>query len=457
MTTSRTFPVVSSMNYDVVIAGGGTTGIAAALASARAGARTLIIESLGFLGGNATNIPAWLGFHDLSGNRVVGGIAQELVEQMQAAGGATKQYLDPICGSVVGTAGGWVKIVAMRSVLDAGVDVLLHSLVVDAEMAASRVQGVYVQNKGGLHYISGDVVIDCTDSGDVARVAGVSMHRGRSGDGRTQVSSWMVTIGHVDFEKTLAYFATNPAQEIRPFPLKDPDALLKQMREADVFVLGAFRNLIQKAKADGTDLARDVLPGIGFTRWGEFGTVASRVIDVDPNDAGSMTRAEIDGMQQTEVWITFLRNYVPGFEACRLVNTPSHIGMRETNHMAGEYTLTEDDLMSGRTFGDAIGRAGYHLDIHPPEHSDIETKAPPAYQIPYRIMAPQGVEGLLVAGRAMSATHEAFSSIRVIPILMACGEAAGAAAALALQRSTTVRDVPIAELQTRLRNAGAII
>lgn len=454
---THTFPIASTTHYDVVIAGGGTTGIAAAVAAARAGARTLIIDALGFLGGNATNIPAWLGFHDLSGVRVVGGIAAEFIERMQAAGGATSQRLDPICGSVVGTSGGWVKIIAMRMAESAGVDVLLHSLVVDVEMEGSHLRGLYVQNKGGLHHISAGVVIDCTDSGDAARMAGVPLTRGRAGDGRTQVASWMVTIGNVDFDRVLDYFAADPAGEIRPFPLADPDALLRQMREADVFVLGAFRKLIRKARADGMDLPRDVVPGIAFPRWGEFGTVASRVVDVDPNDPASFTRAEAAGMAQIGVWLEFLQRYVPGFERCRLVTTPSHIGMRETVHMAGDYTLTEEDLLAGRHFPDAIARGGYHLDIHPPEHADIETKSPPAYQIPFRTMLPAGVEGLLVAGRAMSATHEAFSSIRVIPILMACGQAAGAAAALTLRHGASLREVPIETLRAALRDAGAII
>jgi hypothetical protein len=201
---------------------------------------------------------------------------------------------------------------------------------------------------------------------------------------------------------------------------------------------------------------------VAYPPRGEIMHVGVRVEDVDPNDAESYTRAEIEGARQAQLWMTFLRTYVPGCERCRLVTTPSHIGMRETNHMVGEYTLTRDDLMAGRTFEDAIALGGYHLDIHTPDHGGTETERPPAYQIPYRCLVPgrakgQAVDGLLVAGRCISATHEALSSTRVIPISMAQGQAAGTAAALAARLGVEVREVPIGELRAQLGRDGAIL
>jgi hypothetical protein len=247
----------------------------------------------------------------------------------------------------------------------------------------------------------------------------------------------------------LAYFAANPDQ-IRPFPLKDPEALLDQMHQAEVFVMGSFKRLIQQAKADGLPLPRDIFPGVAFPKIGEVMHVASRVEDVDPNDATNNAQSQIEGMRQTQVWMEFLRRYVPGFERCRLVTTPSHIGIRETNHLDGEYLLTKDDLMTGRAFDDVIALGGYHLDIHTPDHAGLETAHPPTYQIPYRSLLPKSVDGLLVAGRAISATHEAQSSTRVIPISMAQGQAAGTAAALAARKNVNPREVDIHELQELL-------
>lgn len=450
---SKTFPIKTQHAYDVIVIGGGTTGIAAAMASARHGARTAIVESLAFLGGNAANLPAWLGFHNLQGQQVVRGIAWELIEKLRQVGGATPTYLDPITSSVTGTSGNWVKIIATQEVAAAGVAVWLQSLAVDVLTDRvnhrARVGGVYVFNREGLHLYQAQVVVDCTDTGEIAQLAGAPMVRGRPGDHKVQVSSWTVTVGDVNFEKLLAYFAANPDQ-IRPFRLTDPEALLDQMHKAEVFVMGSFKRLIQQAKADGLPLPRDVFPGVAFPKVGEVMHVASRVENVDPNDAANNARSQIEGMRQTQVWMTFLQRYVPGFERCRLVTTPSHIGIRETNHMEGEYLLIKEDLMTGRTFDDVIALGGYHLDIHTPDHAGLETSHPPTYQIPYRCLVPKGVDGLLVAGRAISATHEAQSSTRVIPISMAQGQAAGTAAALAAKQKVNPRNVDVRALQRML-------
>jgi hypothetical protein len=229
------------------------------------------------------------------------------------------------------------------------------------------------------------------------------------------------------------------------------------MRRADVFVMGSFYDLVRRARADGLALPRTFLPGVAYPPRGEIMHVGVRVEDVDPNDAENYTRAEIEGARQAQLWLTFLRTYVPGCAQCRLVTTPSHIGMRETNHMRGEYTLTRDDLMEGRMFEDAIALGGYHLDIHSPDHGGTETERPPCYQIPYRCLVPRDVDGLLVAGRCISATHEALSSTRVIPISMAQGQAAGTAAALAVRLGVNVRDVPIGALRTQLTRDHAIL
>ena len=460
--TSKTFPIKTTRQYDVVVAGGGTTGIGAAMAAARHGARTAVIEYHGFLGGNGVNIPAWMGFHNLQGQRVVGGIAEELAQKLRAVGGATEPYMDPITSSVTGINPNWLKVIAAQEVEAVGADIWLHSLVVDVETESPterpRARGVYLFNQEGLHYYEADVIVDCTDTGDAARMAGVKMVRGRAQDHKVQVSSWTVTVGNVDFGRLLQYYAQHP-REIRPFPLPDAELtrLLAQMRRAEVFVMGSFHELIRRARADGLNLPRDYLPAVAFPPRGEIMHVASRVEDVNPNDAMNYSRAEVEGMRQTQLWMEFLRRYVPGCEDCRLVSTPSHIGIRETNHMEGEYTLTREDLMTGREFEDVIALGGYHLDIHSPDHGGLQTERPPTYQIPYRCLVPRDVDGVLVAGRVISATHEALSSTRVIPISMAQGQAAGTAAALASRCGVAPRDVPVAELQRLLRQDGAIL
>ena len=222
--------------------------------------------------------------------------------------------------------------------------------------------------------------------------------------------------------------------------------------------MGSFRTLITRAIRDGIQLPRNNMPGVAFPLLGEVKTVAVRVTDVDPDDASNHTRAEEEGMRQAELWFRFVRDYVPGFQGCRISETPATIGIRETNHLVGEYVLTAEDLLSGRGFEDTIGMGGYHLDIHTPDDpSSGELRQPLAYQMPFRALLPRGVDRLLVAGRAVSATHDAMASTRVIPIGMVQGQAAGTAAALAAARGCSPRDLAVNELQDALRAQGALL
>lgn len=455
------FTVKESRDYEVVIIGGGTTGIAASIAAARTGARTALIEYNGFLGGNSAAIPAWIGFHDLRGRQVVGGIAHETIERLRDIDAATPYYMDPICSSFAGVESHWWKTLAAQMTTEAGVDVLLHSLAVDVELEQRvnrpAMTGLYVQTRDGLRRYRASAFVDCTDTGEIAHMAGAEMIRGRNTDHKVQVSSWTVTFSRVDFEKVFAHFRANPT-DIRPWPLEDAEGLLNRMESQDAFVMGSFRSLIEKANADGLNLPRDNMPGIAFPRLEQIRTVAVRVQNVDPNDPENYTRSEIEGMRQVRLWYRFLREYVPGCGQILLTDTPAMIGIRETNHMVGAYLLKAEDLLKGRKFEDVIALGGYHLDIHTPDNpSSGELQQTPMYTIPYRALQPKEVDGILVAGRAISAEHRALASTRVIPISMAQGEAAGVAAALAARNGKTPREIDVSLLQNTLRERGAIL
>ncbi len=452
----RCFDVHADGDYDVMVVGGGTTGIAAALAAAREGARTALVEALGFLGGNSAAVPAWLGFHDGVGERVVGGIAQEIVERLQRRKGATPVYTDPICGSVVGIDLSAWKLLALEAVREAGVDTLLHSRAVAVDLKGPAVCAVLCMDRAGLRRLGARAVVDCTDAGDVVRAAGGRLRRGRESDGLMQVASWTFAVEGVNFPALFDHYRRVPG-DIRPFPGVDGGERLRRMASDEVFVIGSFRSLIARARREGMSLPRDIFPGVAFPRLGRVFSVATRVEEADPLDARSLTRAEFAGAGQVPLWLDFLRRYVPGFQDCRLAWTPHQIGLRETCHTEGDYTLTADDLMAGRQFDDAIARGGYHMDVHPPDHAGLDTRRPPAYTIPYRCLLPRGIQGLLVAGRCISATHEAMASTRVIPIGMALGQAAGVAAALAARSGVEPRAVPVALLQARLREADALL
>lgn len=444
------------LSCDTVVIGGGTTGIAAAIAAARNGANTILLENNGYLGGNATGVSSWMGFHSRDGEQVIGGIALELVNKIRAKGGTTPIYPDPICGSLVVVNPNWLKVVSAQECLNERVKLLLHSRFVSVEKEDCIITGIWAFGGEGLIFIKCKNVIDCTEAGIVAMNAGETMVRGRQADGKTQVSSWLFEIGNIDFDKVFAYFLENP-DDLRPFKLDNAKEHVKRVMKQEAFVMGAFGKLVAKARKDGMELPRDNVPGVANLSSGKFMTVVSRVENVDLTDSEEISRAECEGAAQVDIWLKFLRTYVPGFEKCTLAGTFGKIGVRETSHMKGRYVLKADDILSGRVFEDSIAMGAYHLDIHSPDHGGIESRQPPVYTIPYRSLLGLKTDNLLVAGRAFSSTHEAQASTRVIPISMGIGEAAGTAAALSVAAGATARQLDITLLQATLIKQGAIV
>lgn len=447
-------------SYDVVVVGGGTTGVCAAVASARAGAKTALVEMQGFLGGNACNGMAWYGFHSTGDYRqVVAGLPLEIIERLRIMEGASAFCEDPVSGSMVQVNPTLLKLECLKMCLESGVALHLHSMVTEVECCRPGEQRVIAYCKTSRTRFVSRVLIDCTDSGDVAVQAGAQWHRGRQEDGKMQVASSTLLVGGINMREVLAYFDEHPDQ-LRPIPVPREElrALVKRMHTAPVFGMGAFPDLIAKAKKDGlTDYPRDRLVGQAFVQTGEMFLVASRVEDADPNDEAAYTKAEITGTLQMEATLKLLRGYLPGCQNARIAGSGHTIGLRETRHVIGDYFLTGEDLMRAVPFQDSIALGAYHLDVHSPDHQGIDTGHPPVYRIPYRSLLPKGLDGILIAGRAYSANHIAQASTRVIPIAGATGQAAGAAAALSVSRHRTPRDIDIQELQAALRESNAML
>lgn len=449
--------VTDIFEYDVLVVGGGTTGCCAAIAAAQNGAKTALVEYYGFLGGNATCGLPWLGFHNASQDLIIKGIPLEIVERCRNTGGGTKFHFDPICKSAVGVNGTVLKAVLAEYTKEKNIDCYFHSLAIGVNKQGDNVDGVYISNKQGCQLIKAKVIIDCTDSGDVAVLAGAKYHFGREVDNKPQISSYIMTLTGIDFDEMISYFEEHPDQ-MRPFDYGNEVMLelIGRMKTSGIFVLGAFPDIIAKAKADGVNYDRDRLIGVAFPEWGELMLVASRVEGVNPNDVANFSNAELNGLVQYKGIMELIKGYIPGGKNARLSSSGHQIGIRETRHVEGDYCLTAEDLLSGKMFEDSVALGNYHLDIHSPDHSGLESKQPPTYSIPYRALMVKGLNNMLMAGRCISATHEAMSSTRVIPISAAQGQAVGTAAAIAVKSGKSIRSIDLEVLKDTLSKDNAV-
>ena len=450
LTYQRSVPVVA--DADVLVVGGGPAGIGAAVSAGRNGARTVLVERFGFLGGNATAglVGPFMTSYSLDGKEhLIRGVFDELVQRAEALGGAIHpskieggtDYSGFIVHGhhrVTPFDPEAVKIVAAEMCAEAGVEPRLHTFVVDALVEDDAVAGVVVTSKSGLQAIRAKVTIDCSADADIAASAGAPFHKGRDQDGLMQPMTLFFRIANVDDEKVNTYIAAHP-EDNRPF-----QSVVTAARERGEFPIPR--------------------PGIGLyktPRAGVWRINTTRLQKLDGTDVRDLTTAEIEGRKQVLFLLEFFRKYCPGLESCTLLDTAATIGVRETRRIVGEYTLTTDDLVSGGDFEDVIALCGYPVDVHPPEgaggalREDLPTAN--AYQIPYRCLVPIQTNRLLVAGRCVSATHEALGAIRVMPPSFAMGQAAGTAAALAVAEGVEPRNVPIPWLQETLTKQGAYL
>ncbi len=437
---------------DVLVVGGGSAGIAASVAAARARVRTMLVERYGFLGGTSTAAlvgPMMTSFSTVGHQRVVGGIFQEIVARMVAMGGA----VDPATIPDVGAYGGFIrhghihvtpfhpealKFAAQEMVTEAGVEVLLHTTFVDALRQDRRARGAVVVNKAGLGIIRANLVIDTSADGDVAAAAGAAFMKGRPDDGKMQPATMFFRVGNVDDAAVDAWVREH--QQVHPG---------ERMYEC----------VVQDAKARGEwTLPREYLSLYREPEPGVWRINVTRVLGVDGTDPAGLTFAEMEGRRQVWWLMQFMIRSCQGFEHARLLEAGTQLGVRETRRIIGEYVLTGEDAMEGRRFPDAIARGSYLVDIHDPTgtRTRLAEINAPFYDIPYRCLVPRDVEAMLVAGRCMSVDHVAFGTTRVIPQCYATGQAAGTAAVLALRAGCEPRAIDVTRLRAAIQAAGGI-
>src|SRR5580698_3120137 len=439
----------SRHRVDVLVVGGGNAGCAAAIAAARHGARTRLLERYGFLGGTATAamVGPWMTFH--SGNdRIVGGIAQEMVERLMSKGGSPGHVSDS--SDYVATITPFDpeihKALLFEMMQEAGVELVLHAYFVSSHSRGDTVTGVEMQTVGGVRAYDAHIVIDATADALVAASAGVPTQQGDD-RGRVQPATLMFRLSHVDLEALAAYLREHP-EELRS------SLAPSQITAPALTAVAGLYSLWKRAQEDGlVQIPRELVSFFISPYPDEVTVNMTRVVEVDPLDPDELTRAEVESRLQAMQLFEFFRQRVPGFANARIAATGTQVGIRESRRIVGRYTLNREDVLHARRFDDAVARSAYPIDLHNPSGSGTTTHrlaAGESYEIPYRCLLPVNREQLLVAGRCISTTHEALASTRLTPTVMTLGQAAGTAAALAIARRVRVAEIDPVQLRAQL-------
>ncbi len=429
VTSTPTNTKYQDLNFDVVVVGGGPAGAVAAIAAAREGAKTLLVEQYGYLGGmlTAAGVGPQMTFH-AGKTQVVRGLADEIIcrlKDMELSPGHMEDFVG-YASSVTPFDAEGMKYILETMAEEAGVRLLYHTVFTGCSVENGKITAIHLYSKNGFFDVAAKVFLDCTADADLSTCAGVPSLYGREADQLAQPMTMNIKVAGVERDKMIAYVRSNRNDMLATIPF---DRLHQIPRTG---MQGAY-SLIEKAKAAGEfDVDRNMVLCFETNTPGEVILNMSRIIRKSAVDAFDLTDAEVEGRRQARQILAFMRKHIPGFENCRIISTGPHIGVRESRKIHGIYKLTAEDLLDNRMFEDAIAMGGYPIDIHSPDGAAMKhrhLKPGSWYSVPYRALVTKEIENLIVAGRCISTTHEACAAIRVTPIVMAMGEAAGTAAA----------------------------
>ncbi len=418
--------------YDVIVVGSGSAGSAAAISAARLGASTLLVDRLAFMGGTSTAVlDTFYAFYTPGEHprRVAGGLGWEVARRLTADGVAFERPNTYGAGTGVTYDAEALKVLWERLAEQAGVDLLLHTWMTGVRVDDSRVTAIRLWNKGGARWVESSVVIDASGDADVCTMAGVP-HDAPGEGGAVQSLSTLFKVANVDIAAASAV------------PKRELWRLMAEAAASGDYRLPRIEGSWHRTPYEGVALIH-----------------MTRIPGVDATDPEQLTRAEVEGRRQVVEYHRFLRDRVPGFERSVNVATSPAIGVRESRRVHGDYRLTREDVLAGRRFDDEIALCGAPIEDHGAGGDTTWQYVGEGgvYGIPYRALLASGVEGLLVAGRCFSATHDAHASARSMATCMAMGQAAGTAAVMAAAGGIMPRALPGELLREQLRLDGALL
>jgi hypothetical protein len=440
-----------ALSCDVLVVGGGVTGVAAATAAARSGANTILLENKPFVGGNATTGLCLHNYITRYGDQKVFGIAQELVDILIERGGAVGHvpYGDFV-HSVTPVDGDLFRIVATEMLAEAGVTVLYGVNAVGVEAEDGVISAVQVAMKNTIRPIYAKTFIDSSGDADIAVAAGAKYRKGQKNTGKMQPVSMLLRCFGTDNQKIFDAIGEGNAGVAKRADHPDP---------IPVYFKGSFAKWNDIVLRDGIFPNKDHMVFFNTVWSNQINVNTTAVFGVDGTDPLALSRATVELTRQAARIGEFLKANVPGFEGAYYVPAV-FAGVRETRNITGLYEITESDIVAGRKFDDGIGQATFPVDIHDPDTgqaSFVQIGGDGAYDIPLRAMIPAGLRNTLVAGRCISADHVAHGATRNMAPCLTMGEGAGVAAAQAAAAGVDIPDLDIAALQTELRSRNVML
>lgn len=411
---------VTQMNTDVLVLGSGPSGFAAAYTAAKNGAKVILVEQNGDVGGISTSglMSHWTGSCE---SPLYFEILKRTAENNEG------RFKDRIVNLIDPEK---LKTLYLEMLDEVGCKLMLYTFAEDAICDGDKILGASVINKSGKTDIFAKITIDTTGDGDIAARAGAEFILGRESDNKMQPATLMFKVGGVDYDRAV--------------------------------FLGSFESTYETPKGELQALAKEHIPfpaghilTYKSTLPGVVTCNMTNAIDIDGTVADDLTKATLVCRRQMDAVVKYLREYVPGYENCFIISSGSLIGIRETRHFKGRYTLNENDILEAKVFDDYVVKdAFFNFDVHNITGAGLDKTGVQkhfsqerGYTIPYRCLIPETKENLLLCGRNISGTHMAHSNFRVMPICVGIGEAAGAAASISALQNRNLIDIDAKEIR----------
>ncbi len=445
---------------DIVVIGGGPGGLAAAVTAAREGKRVFLIERNGYLGGQLGSGLPFLAFWDKKRRQVIGGIAQEFVDRLQEVGASFGHAYCPHHLSTTLIDPFYSRILCFQMVKEAGVRLLLHSELSEVHVEDGRIRSIVVSGKGQQIEVEADIFIDATGDGDLASMGGAECEKGDSENHVMQPPTLMFNLAGINFDEFCDFIEAHP--EELPYDVLsniEEGYHADFLRENKSFIFLGMHHLLEELrKKRECPVDRETVIFIRQPNPGEIAVNTIRLLNFDGSNIHDLSNGEMEAHLQIPKLIKMFKENVPGFENCYLASINASIGVRESRRVMGIKKLSHEDAVAGKQPSDTIALCSYFIDVHNGAgQGTYRVPIEEPFGIPYGCLVSKDIPNLMMAGRDISTDHLAFGATRIMNVCMAVGQAAGTAAAMAIDGRQDPEKVDTGELRRRLLEQKAIL